>query len=119
MNDFDIDDDDFTDAEIADYLNETIDEYDTWNVNLDTLVSNLTSWDESISFSFKGFETLFEVLEVDVFQSFFSGFWTTSSTMVFHSLQDVHWPCHLENCVPQFWQKNVVFTFAINTQSLI
>ena len=43
MNDFGIDDDDFTDAEIADYLNETIDEYDTWNVNLDTLVSNLTA----------------------------------------------------------------------------
>ncbi|MEA3331688.1 MAG: hypothetical protein U9Q29_08360 [Campylobacterota bacterium] len=42
MDDFDIDDDDFTDEEIAEYLNETIEEYDNWNVNLDILVSNLT-----------------------------------------------------------------------------
>lgn len=42
MNEFNIDDDDFTDEEIAEYLNETIEEYDNWYVNLDTLVSNLT-----------------------------------------------------------------------------
>ena len=42
MNDFDMNDNDFTDDEIDEYLNETMEEYEEWNVNLDTLVSNLT-----------------------------------------------------------------------------
>ncbi len=33
---------DFTDDEIDEYLNETMEEYEEWNVNLDILVSNLT-----------------------------------------------------------------------------
>lgn len=42
MNDFNMNDNDFTDDEIDEYLNETMEEYEEWNVNLDTLVSNLT-----------------------------------------------------------------------------
>ena len=47
-----------------------------------------------IQFIFNGFEARL-VDEVGNFQSLFSGFWMTSSVIVFHSLQDVHCPCHL------------------------
>jgi hypothetical protein len=40
-------------------------------------------------------------------------FCTTSSTNVFHSLQDGHLPTHLGLCVPQFWQKNAVLILLI------
>ena len=56
---------------------------------------NLVSWDVSISLIFNGLETLF-TSDDDCFQSLFSAFWITSSAMVFHSLQAVHWPCHFE-----------------------
>ena len=39
--------------------------------------------------------------------------------MVFHSLQALHWPCHLEYCVPQLWQKNEVFIFDIFVKSYV
>jgi hypothetical protein len=39
----------------------------------------------------------------------FSAFWMISSAIVFHSLHELHWPCHLEYWAPQFWQKKVVF----------
>src|SRR5690606_15039751 len=51
-----------------------------------------------------------------LFQSLASAFWTISSAMVFHSLQELHWPCHLAYWAPQFWQKKVVFVLAIIVQ---
>lgn len=41
-------------------------------------------------------------------------FTTFSSTRVFHSLQDWHWPIHFGDSVPQARQKKVVFVFAMN-----
>jgi hypothetical protein len=45
-----------------------------------------------------GLATLLEVLSAD-FQLTFSAFWIISSAMVFHSLHELHCPCHLtEKC---------------------
>ena len=77
-----------------------------------SVVSIRISWLESISFIRKGFGAL--VLETDsLFQADFSSFWMISSAMVFHSLQELHCPCHFEYCAPQFWQKKEVFTLDI------
>jgi hypothetical protein len=38
---------------------------------------------------------------------------TTSSTYVFHSPQAGHFPIHLGDCEPQFWQKKTDFDFKI------
>jgi hypothetical protein len=35
----------------------------------------------------------------------------SSSTNLFHSLQEGHLPSHFSDWCPQFWQKNWVFAF--------
>ena len=55
---------------------------------------------------------LLEFLLFDV-ESFFSDFSMNSSERVFHSLQELHCPCHFECWVPQIWQKKVVLTLLI------
>jgi len=42
MNEFGLNDDDFSDKEILTYIDEVDLEYENWNVNLDKMVSNLT-----------------------------------------------------------------------------
>lgn len=39
--------------------------------------------------------------------------------MVFHCLQELHCPCHLEYWVPQFWQKKEVLILAIYKIAII
>src|SRR6187399_2800866 len=73
----------------------------------------LISCAESISCILSGLDAFETSAGVD-FHAFFSSFWIISSAMVFHSLQELHCPCHLEYCAPQLLQKKVVFTFDIN-----
>src|SRR5690606_8208799 len=78
--------------------------------------SRVSVWKE-ISEIRWGFATLFTELSA-VFQLPFSGFWITSSTMVFHCLQELHCPCHLAYCETQFWQKKLVFVLAMSNCTL-
>jgi hypothetical protein len=41
------------------------------------------------------------------------GFWITSSTKLFHSPHEGHFPRYFAACVPQFWQKNAVLILLI------
>jgi hypothetical protein len=52
----------------------------------------------------------FAVVEDGSFHNDLVSFWMISSAIVFQALHEVHCPCHLENCAPQFWQKKAVFS---------
>ena len=65
--------------------------------NSSSVVFSLGVFVVSISAIFKGLETRSFAEELVVFQVPLSGFWTSSSTIVFHDLHEVHCPCHLAN----------------------